>query len=98
MVAVTAAIAVPGVAIRDEGRVGAGLTAEVAYVPVAGDAAARPHVKVDAVLVGPLRLTAVRELIRLVEAKAAGLPSAISIASTFVSWACGEPELTAVLA
>lgn len=97
MVAVAAAVAVPRVAVRHKGRVGAKLTAEVAYIPVAGDAAARPHVKVDAVLVGPLRLTAVRGLVGLVEAKAARLPSPVPVAAPVVGRACGEPELTAVL-
>lgn len=57
MVAAATTVAVPCVAVRDERRKRALVEAKVAHVPVTGVTAAGPYVEVNAILVGPVRVT-----------------------------------------
>lgn len=95
MVAAPAAVAVPCATVRNEGRVGALVAAKPPYVPVAGVAPALPHVEVDAVLVGAIRVAALRRVVGAPQTEPAGLPPAVSLA-TATGPLQGEVELAAV--
>lgn len=82
VVAVAAAVALPGAAVRNERRVGALVASVAAYVPVTRVSPTGPDVVVDTVLVGALRLTVLRGLVRLVEAETAAVPPAVRLLDT----------------
>lgn len=97
VVTTATAVTVPCIAVQHEKRKRALIEAKVAHVPVTRMTATGADVEVDAILVGPVRVTALRELIGVIEAEAARLPPAVPAAPATATgtWLAGLMALVA---
>lgn len=85
VVAVTTALTVPRGPLRDKKRVSPLVAAVAPYIPLTGDASAGPNIEIDAVLVRPLLLTAIRGVVRVAQTETARVPPARSLAGVILT-------------